>query len=379
MFYPAIVVSLIGIVTFTLLGIVKFSKKKAAKKTAIIAGAVVVSMAITVFFGEEMPRQIQLSRHVISENIIVGEGTEWQLNGILTIPRNADGLVPAVVLVHGSGSGDMDATIFDNKPFRDIAEYLSSNGIAVIRYNKRSLTHGMRMAAASEQDGGFTVWEETIEDALLATELLRADSRIDSEQIYILGHSIGGMLAPRIHELGGNYAGIITFAGSPRFLLDISLTQNIAYLESLPDGEEREAIATLIEQWDEYYGAYLALPDEEAKNTLIPNWGGITAYYLRDMYENPAAMFIEQITVPFLIMHPDDDVQVLTEIDFAIYQELLADRDNVTFRLYPGLNHLFMPSLGFDISEILDEYRVRANVDEQVLRDIVEWVHSDSK
>jgi dipeptidyl aminopeptidase/acylaminoacyl peptidase len=234
----------------------------------------------------------------------------------------------------------------------------------------------MRMAGDFETNGGFTVWEETIEDALLATELLRADSRIDSERIYILGHSIGGMLAPRIHDAGGNYAGIITWAGSPRFLLDISLTQNIAYMESLEDGAERAEIAAIIENWDEYYGAYLALPDDEARNTLIEGWGGATAYYFKDMYENPAAMFIERIDVPFLVMHPDDDVQVLTDIDFALYQELLADRDNVTFRLYSGLNHLFMPSLGFDITQILDEYRVRANVDEQVLRDIAAWIHS---
>ena len=72
----------------------------------------------------------------ISENITIGAGTEWELAGILTLPENADGKVPAVVLVQGSGPSDMDETIYENKPFREIAEYLSSNGIAVIRYNK---------------------------------------------------------------------------------------------------------------------------------------------------------------------------------------------------------------------------------------------------
>jgi hypothetical protein len=267
----------------------------------------------------------------------------------------------------------MDETMFDNKPFRDIAEYLSSNGIAVIRYNMRTFTYWNRIPDY------FTIWEEKMEDAILATEILKADPRIDENRVYILGHSLGGMIAPRIHESGGDYAGIIIFASSPRFLLDISKAQNIAFIEAMEDSEEKAVLLASIEQWDDYYGAFLALPDDEAKSTPIPGWGDITAYYFKDLYNNPVDATLERITVPFLVMQPDDDVQVLTDVDFALYKELLADRDNVTFKLYLGLNHLFMPSLGFDISEILDEYRVRATVDEQVLRDIVEWVHSDSK
>jgi len=71
-------------------------------------------------------------------------------------------------------------------------------------------------------------------------------------------------------------------------------------------------------------------------------------------------------------------VQVLTDVDFAMYKEILAGRTNVTFKLYPGLNHLFMPSTGRDISEIMDEYRIKSNVDRQVLRDLVEWVFAQS-
>jgi len=117
----------------------------------------------------------------------------------------------------------------------------------------------------------------------------------------------------------------------------------------------------------------LTLPDDEVKDTDFTHWGNM-GYYWKDLYKNPISEFIERTAVPFLVMHPDDDVQVLTDIDFAMYQDLLADRTNVTFMLYPGLNHLFMPSTGRDISEILDEYRIKSHVDPQVLSDLVDWI-----
>jgi len=295
-------------------------------------------------------------------------GTKYSIDGLLTIPTIGTAPYPAVVLVHGSGANDMDETIFNNKPFRDIAEYLSRNGIAVIRYNMRSLTYWNKIPEH------FTVWEEKIEDAILATEILKADPRIDENRVYILGHSLGGMLAPRIHAMGGDYAGLILFASSPRFLLDISKSQNIALAQAMDDGEEKDAVLKSLEEWDDYYGVFLSLPDDEAKNTPVPGWGGIAAYYLKDLYENPVADYIEKTAAPFLVMQPGDDVQVLADVDFAMYEQLLAGRSNVTFKLYPGLNHLFMPSTGRDISELMDEYRIKSSVAPWVLSDIAEWI-----
>jgi dienelactone hydrolase len=371
--YPALVVSGIGIVALTLFAIISFTKRRVRKKSAILALSVILCLGLTVFIVEETPSRIRIGRYIITENITIGSGTEWELAGRLTLPREIDSPVPAVVLVHGSGAHDMDQTIFDNRPFREIAEYLSSNGIAVIRYNKRNLTHGVRMY---ESDTAVTVWYETIEDAILATEILKSDPRIDESRVYILGHSLGGMLAPRIHAMGGDYAGLILFAGSPRFLLDVINDQGIAYINETYDGEEREEQLIEREEWIEYIRGHFTLSAEEAKNVIIDGLY-LPVYYLKDLYENPSAMFLENITEPILVMHPDDDVQVLTDVDFAMYKDLLEGRDNVTFKLYPGLNHLFMPSTGRGVSEILDEYRIRANIDSQVLRDIVEWINAE--
>ena len=95
----------------------------------------------------------------LAEPVVIGAGGEWPLDGILTIPRwaSAGNPVPAVVLVHGSGPSDMDSDVFGNRPFFDIASHLSANGVAVIRYDKRTFAHGERMVATL--GGALTAWE----------------------------------------------------------------------------------------------------------------------------------------------------------------------------------------------------------------------------
>ncbi|MBQ1329712.1 MAG: hypothetical protein IIY50_04800 [Mogibacterium sp.] len=107
---------------------------------------------------------------MIREKVIVGEGTEYPLNGMLTIPE-ADGPVPAVVMVHGSGASNMDEKVMKLTPFKDLAEGLARHGIASLRYDKRSFAHGRKMLKA----GDVTVKEETIDDAVLAVNMLKED------------------------------------------------------------------------------------------------------------------------------------------------------------------------------------------------------------
>ena len=79
------------------------------------------------------------------KDVVVGTG-EWQLPGTLTLPKG-NGPFAAVVLVHGSGPNDRDETIGPNKPFKDLAWGLASQGIAVLRYDKRTKVYAEKMAA----------------------------------------------------------------------------------------------------------------------------------------------------------------------------------------------------------------------------------------
>ena len=168
---------------------------------------------------------------MISEKITVGAGGKYPLKGLLTLPDDTATPVPAVVLVHGSGSSNMDEKVGKLTPFRDLAEGLARHGIAAIRYDKRSYAHGLKMVLS--KGNPITVKEETIDDAILAAELLRSDRRIDPEKIFIIGHSMGAMLAPRIDAEGGNFAGLILLAGSPRKLEEIMADQVAESLASM--------------------------------------------------------------------------------------------------------------------------------------------------
>lgn len=124
--------------------------------------------------------------------VTVGSG-QWALPGTLSIP-NGSGPFPAVVLVHGSGPNDHDETIGPNKPFRDLAWGLASRGIAVLRFDKRTLVHADLFTPDVLKT--LTLQQETIDDALLAAELLRQTKNVDPEKIYVLGHSLGALAAP---------------------------------------------------------------------------------------------------------------------------------------------------------------------------------------
>jgi dienelactone hydrolase len=302
------------------------------------------------------------------EKIVIG--TEFPLNGILTIPNLTNGLFPAVVLVHGSGPSNMDETIGDNSPFKDLAEGLSEKGIAVIRYDKRTFVYGKNM----RNDTGLSVKEETIEDALLAADFLRKDARIDPKKIFIIGHSMGGMLAPRIDGEGGNFTGIIIMAGSPRKLEEIIMDQNNQVLNSLNRFLKmiaKKQVATLSSKFDNIY----RLSDEEAKSSIVLGRYG-RAYYLKEMGEHPSVDYLDGLDKPVLILQGEKDFQVSIEKDFNGYKMLLGDRPNVTTKLYPNLNHLFMPSVYGEILKAKKEYKVAQHVDQQVINDISDWILS---
>lgn len=304
------------------------------------------------------------------EKIVIGADTKYPLNGILTIPNQTNGPTPAVVLVHGSGPSDMDQKIGENAPFKDLAEGLSEKGIAVIRYDKRTFVYGKEM----RNDPGVCVKVETIEDAIRAADFLRKDSRIDAKKIFIIGHSMGGMLAPRIDAEGGDFAGIIIMAGSPRKLEELIMDQNDQVLNSLNRFLKmiaKKQIASLSSKFDNIYN----LSDDEAKSTAVLG-KYIRAYYLKEMGEHPSVDYLNRLDKPVFILQGEKDFQVSIEKDFNGYKKLLGDRPNVTFKLYPNLNHLFMPSVYGEILKVKKEYKVAQHVDQQVIKDITDWILS---
>jgi dienelactone hydrolase len=272
-----------------------------------------------------------------------------------------------VVLVHGSGANDRDETIGPNKPFKDLAWGLASRGIAVLRYEKRTLHYAQQMA---EEFFSFTAWDETIHDAVLAADRLRQDSRIDPLQIYVLGHSLGGYLAPRIGQMDPRLAGLIILAGGTRPLEEAFIEQ-ITYIRSL-ETEQSEVIPQT-ETWLRQAERIRSLTpaDSSAKLRLM----GASPVYWLDLKEYDPPALAASLSVPILILQGKRDYQVTLE-DFGRWKSALGNDSRVRFRLYSQLNHLFISGQGRITPA---EYQNAGHVSLNVVEDITAWIRDPEK
>lgn len=293
----------------------------------------------------------------------VGSG-EWALPGTLTVPVTA-GPWPVVVLVHGSGPEDRDETVGANKPFRDLAWGLATKGIAVLRYEKRTKEHAVKLAAAVHT---ITLREETIDDAVSAVAQLRATDGIDPKRIFVLGHSLGGLVAPRIGKADPAIAGLIILAGSTRPLEDIVVDQ-VHYLASLNPAESAEGKQMFDKmEADAAKARKLTAADAASTNLVL---GAPVPYWL-DLHAYDAPATAKTLKQPLLILQGQRDYQV-TQADFDGWKKALGASPTVTFKLYPDLNHIFMSGQG---KSTPSEYERAGHVAETVVTDVAAWIRA---
>jgi uncharacterized protein len=293
---------------------------------------------------------------------------EWRLSGTLTRPKGP-GPFPALVLVHGSGPNDRDETIGPNKPFKDLAWGLASRGIAVLRYDKRTKVHGARMVAEEAAGVPLTVKEETVDDALHAVTYLSKTSGVDPGRIFVLGHSLGGFLMPRIAQAAppGGIAGFIVMAGLTRRLEDTMLDQ-YTYLYGLAGSLSEEDKASF-ERIKSDVARVKALKDSD--RTLTDKLLNASAAYWLDLRDYDPAEAARAVVRPMLFLQGGRDYQVKT-VDLENWKKALGGRDDVEFKLYPKLNHLFFEGQGLPTP---NEYlQVHGSVAPYVIGDIESWI-----
>jgi len=235
-------------------------------------------------------------------------------------------------MVHGSGALDLDETVFKNKPFRDIAEGLAARGVSSLRYDKRTYAYPNPVS---------TMDDETILDALSA---IRTAHRY-SKKVYLLGHSLGAMLAPVIAQRATkeNIAleGIIMIAAPAKNLEEI-VKEQINFL--LPSGAS-----------------------DRFKNEQIETFKKKSPHYFEPQNQLEVA---RKLKIPILTLQGGRDYQVTCD-NLEIWRKALSDRENASFFLYPTLNHLLMTGEG--PSSPL-EYQIEGHVAEEVLDDIQKFV-----
>jgi fermentation-respiration switch protein FrsA (DUF1100 family) len=296
------------------------------------------------------------------QEVTVGSG-EWSLPGTLTLPKG-EGPFPAIVLVHGSGANNRDEGGGSIAPFRDLAWGLASQGIAVLRYDKRTLVYQGKLAA---QGGKITVWEETIDDAAAAVELLLQKEGIDAGNVFVLGHSLGGTLIPRIAAISPQARGFVILAGAARPFEDLLLeqTEYIASLDGAITPDEQVMLDQTREAVAKVKGPELS-PSTPASELPFGAWGG----YWLDLRGYDPAESGRSIGRPVLILQGERDYQVTMD-DFQLWQDAMSSMPDVTFKSYPDLNHLFITGTG---KSTPDEYRLPGHVSKEVVDDIAAFI-----
>ncbi len=297
------------------------------------------------------------------ERAVALHSSRLDLPGSLTVPKGS-GPFPAVVLVHGSGPNDQDETVGANKPFKDLAWGLSSRGIAVYRYVKRTKQYG---AKAFDDPKNFTVKEETIDDARAAVAMLAALPEINPKRIYVAGHSLGAYVGPRIAAGDDQIAGLILMAGNTRPLEDLVVAQ-IQYQAKLAGAitpESQKIIDDANESAKEFRN-----PDLKPGMTVHMLGAALPASYVLDLRSYNPAKMAATLAIPVYVLQGERDYQV-GMADFAGWKQALADKPNAQFKTYPSLNHLFIAGSG-PSSPV--EYEKPGHVQEDVISDIVAWI-----
>ena len=255
--------------------------------------------------------------------VTVGADPQYPLGGTLTLP-DGPGPFPAVVLVHGSGPSDRDETVGATRMFADLAAGLAARGIAVLRYDKRTFTYGDRLT------NDLTLDDEVIADAVDAITTLHQRSEIDASRIIVVGHSLGGMLAPEIATRAGHVAGVAMLAPPARPPLDI-LRDQLRYLGApaeLRSSVEQAAIVDALP---------LPLPTTEPIYVL-----GMPMTYWRDWERHDGIAAARALGKPILIIQGGRDYQV-TAADLALWKKGVP---HAMFMWLPADNHALIAGRG---------------------------------
>ncbi len=314
----------------------------------------------------ELEKKYRLPSYAIKSQTLAKEvqfgAAPFIIQGELTLPAGLKRKekIPVIILVHGSGPADMNEQNGPQQPFKDIAYGLAAYKIAVLRYDKRTLTYGEECAA----DSAFDVNKETVDDALIAAQFLRQQKNIDPTKIFILGHSLGGMMLPRIALADTALAGLLFMAAPAKSLPD-KIIEQMDYLGALfPEKKEeyakgKEEFIRLKTKW---YDS--ATPARHLPFSSPPS-------YWMDLESYNQTEVVQQVKQPMLFLQGDADYQVTVE-DFKLWEEALKKNPQATFKLFKSLTHTMI--YGVHQPPSPDDYKTVDNVHESVIQAIAQWV-----
>ena len=304
------------------------------------------------------------NKEKMQERDITVGADDFKLPGTLTLPVGKK-KAPVVILVHGSGPQDRDETVGPNKPFRDLAWGLAERGIATVRYDKRTKVYG---AACVPEGRNIDYDTESVDDAVAIIAWAKELPEVDADSVYVLGHSLGATLAPRIAEQADGLTGIILVAALARPFED-AIVEQMTYISSLTDSSAnaKKQITEIKKQADNI--KKLGTPEYDDKISLLLNlprsyWEFANAY-------KPVEV-ASKLALPILILQGERDYQVTMQ-DFGLWRFGLMRNKNAFLKSYPKLNHMLQEGSG---KATPFEYNQASPVAGYVMDDIASFIHN---
>ena len=280
-----------------------------------------------------------------------------KLAGTLTLPRGAAPF-PAVLLITGSGAQDRDEALLGHKPFLVLADYLTRRGIAVLRVDDRGV-------GGTSRGGPGDTDENYVEDALAGIEFLKQQREIDAQQIGLIGHSEGGIIAPMVAARSADVAFIVLMAGpgvqgkklllmqSDRLLrieMEREVESSVEVTERMfkiaMDEKDPAVARKLIREESDRVIADRKKKIETLQTLLDAETAMMLTPWFRYILNYDPRPTLMKVRVPVLAINGERDLQVPPKEDLAAIEEALKAGGNKDFKivLLPNLNHLFQTS-----------------------------------
>jgi hypothetical protein len=309
------------------------------------------------FALESKPPEIAQAESFVERQVTFPSGSD-QIPGTLCLPAKLPGKVPVLVMVQGSGPHDRDERVGPNYPFRDLARGLAAAGIGTLRYDKRTYLFTPPFDPAQ-----ITLDWEVTNDAVAALQF--ASKLPEANAIFLLGHSLGGTLAPYVANRFPGTRGIVLMAAasSP---IDLTLAEQKRLLLQQQGKSDQE----IEEQLESQNKIFADIRAGKIPATRMIN-GAPASYWLDWMRRDPAGE-LKKTNLPVLVLQGGRDSQVY-QADYERFKQSLQGK-LAEFYWFTNLNHLFMPVEGaasFDYSK-------PSHVDQRVVNTIANWVKKES-
>lgn len=301
------------------------------------------------------------NRDLYREEEMFLEVPQGQLPATFTRPVFID-KYPMVVFIHTSGPHDRDHTIGPNKPFRDLAIGLATQGVASFRFDKKTKVYP---AYFNQIRDHITIEDEVLEDAASAIEMVKKLDGVNRRKIYVLGHGSGGMLAPLIAKENREVDGIIIMGGNASPLEKI-IRQQIEYLSSRGQVSDVEVQDVQSMKGQVQHLNTLGNIGVSANDLYLD----MPEVYWDDLSNYDQLGVAGDLKEAILVLQGGRDYQVPVQ-EFELWQSVLADKRNAAFLYYPSLNHIFLPGEGPSFPL---EYSFRGHIPIEVIMDIARWI-----